>query len=49
MRFTGINIKLKPLRERLEDIPLLIERALARVGTGVPATTLEALSDRCSK
>ena len=49
MRLTGINIKLKPLRERLEDIPLLIELALARVGTTVPETTLEALSDRCRK
>jgi len=49
MRLTGINIKLKPLRERLEDIPLLIELALARVGTTVPQKTLESLSGRCSK
>jgi len=49
MRLTGINIKLKPLRERLADVPLLIELALARVGTTVPEKTLEALSERCSK
>ena len=48
-RLTGLQIHLKPLRERLEDLPLLIELGLARLGASVPAKVLTALVERCSR
>ncbi len=46
-RLTGLTITLPPLRERLDDLPLLLELALARQGVEVAAEILESLTKRC--
>ncbi len=48
-RLTGFSIKLSPLRERKEDLPLLVELALAKAGAQVPPETLAALTERCTQ
>ena len=48
-RLTGLQIHLKPLRERLEDLPLLIELGLARLGASVSAKVLTGLVELCSR
>ncbi len=47
-RLTGFTVTLPPLRERLDELPLLIEIALARQGASVSPVTLAELTKRCS-
>ncbi|MBF0441224.1 MAG: sigma-54-dependent Fis family transcriptional regulator [Oligoflexales bacterium] len=49
MRITGINIKLSPLRERLQDIPVFVALFLANEGVKVEADEFDRIVDKCSK
>ena len=46
-RITGIMINLKPLRERLDDMPLLVKLMLAKVGAKVDQREIAAIIERC--
>ena len=46
-RITGIMINLLPLRERLNDMPLLVQLVLAKVGAKVEPKEKETISERC--
>ncbi|MBM4254194.1 MAG: sigma-54-dependent Fis family transcriptional regulator [Deltaproteobacteria bacterium] len=48
-RLTGLQIALKPLRERADDLLDLIDLGFARLGAKVSRNTVNALVDRCGR
>ncbi len=46
-RLTGLAVKLKPLRERLEELPIFVEMALAKVGATIGHAELQRLVKKC--
>ena len=46
-RITGIMINLRPLRERLDDMPLLVQLVFAKVGAKVDSNAVQSIIDRC--
>jgi DNA-binding NtrC family response regulator len=48
-RLIGFDISLSPLRERLEDLPVLIELCFARHGVKVSAHEIECVAKKCAE
>jgi DNA-binding NtrC family response regulator len=48
-RLLGLDISLNPLRERKEDLPVLIELFFARNGLNVPPEEIERIAKRCGE
>jgi DNA-binding NtrC family response regulator len=48
-RLTGLAITLKPLRERKEDLPILVELALAKFGAKISQEEIARLADYCGQ
>ena len=46
-RITGIMVDLKPLRQRLDDMPLLVSLIFAKHGAKVDPDELQAIIERC--
>jgi DNA-binding NtrC family response regulator len=48
-RLIGFDISLSPLRERKEDLPVLIELFFARNGLNVPPEEIDRIAKRCGE
>lgn len=49
IRLTGCDIYLKPLRERISDLPLFVELFFAKQGIEVPTEELSRIIDKCKE
>jgi DNA-binding NtrC family response regulator len=48
-RLTGLAVKLKPLRERFDELPIFVELALAKSGVALSPVELDRLVKKCSE
>jgi DNA-binding NtrC family response regulator len=48
-RLIGFDIGLSPLRERLEDLPILVDLCFARHGVNVPEVEVQRIAKKCGE
>lgn len=48
-RLIGFDISLSPLRERIEDLPILIDLCFARHGVSVPEVEVQRIAKKCAE